>query len=131
MTDTAATPATPYMVMLVLQQIDRLDAVLSAWRAIGVPGATIVESTGTYARERRRHIASRFPFAQASPADMERGQFTLFAAVEDASWADRCLEAAESVVGDLSEPNTGIFLAWPLAQAKGIRKGGNRTEGAP
>ena len=54
--------------MLVLSQVDRLDDVLSAWRAIGIPGATIIESTGIYARERHRHIPARFFSRRAAGA---------------------------------------------------------------
>jgi len=34
------------MVMFVLQDTDRLDGVLDAWRAIGVSGVTIIETIG-------------------------------------------------------------------------------------
>jgi len=32
---------------------------------------------------------------------------------------EACLQATESVVGELSNPNTGIFAAWPISFAKG------------
>ena len=35
-----------YMVMFILDDPDRLDAVLDAWAKIGVSGTTIVESAG-------------------------------------------------------------------------------------
>ncbi len=50
-----------YMIMLVLDNPDQLDAVLEAWEGIGIRGATIVESTGIQ-RLRRRNIPMRYLF---------------------------------------------------------------------
>jgi hypothetical protein len=113
-----------YMVMLVLHRIALLDAVLDAWRAIGIGGATIVESVGLYRRQRqRKRLPLRFPFEQGLPQEEERGQYTIFAVVPDEMWVQRCLEAAESVTGNLDEPQSGIFASWPLGQCKGVFKG--------
>jgi hypothetical protein len=124
MTASERPDATPHIIMLVLSQVDRLDDVLSAWRAIGIPGATIIESTGIYARERHRHIPARFFFSAGGRGDAERGQFTLFAVVCDESFVERCLEATEEVIGDLNNPNTGMYVAWPVSHAKGITRSG-------
>jgi hypothetical protein len=35
------------------------------------------------------------------------------------------LAATESVLGDLSAPNTGIYIAWPLFFSKGIEEKNN------
>ena len=129
MTDRDRPGAMPHMLMLVLSEINRLDDVLNAWREIGIPGATIIESSGIYARERQRHIPARFLFSGGTRAGVERGQFTLFAVVCDESMAERCLEATESVIGDLGNPNTGIFVSWPLDIAKGITRPEDREEG--
>jgi hypothetical protein len=34
--------------------------------------------------------------------------------------AEQCLALTESVIGDLSQPDTGIFAAWPLSLVKGL-----------
>lgn len=114
--------ATPHIIMLVLSQVDRIDDVLAAWRRIGIPGATIIESTGIYARERHRHIPARFFFSAGGRGDAERGQFTLLAIVDEVSFVERCLAATEEVIGDLDNPNTGVLVSWPLYFAKGIRR---------
>ena len=47
-----------FMVMLVLDDCNCLDAVLDAWDQIGIDGVTIIESTGI---QRRRTLRARIP----------------------------------------------------------------------
>jgi hypothetical protein len=109
-----------YMVMLVLDDPSRLDAVVDAWAGVGISGATILESTGIYRhRAARRRVHARYNFAGAGTAG-EFGNYTLFAVVPDEAVARRCLEVVEGVVGDLDGPNTGVLAAWPLAMIKGV-----------
>jgi hypothetical protein len=39
--------------------------------------------------------------------------------VPNESDVQTCLSATETVTGDLSLPNSGMFAAWPLATVKG------------
>lgn len=110
-----------YMVMLVLDVPDRLDAVLDAWNAVGVRGATIAETTGVYKRQsRRRRVPAPFAIGSMGPAGLERGNYTLWTIVPDEETMQRCLAEAEKIVGDLDLPNTGVLAAWPLAFVKGV-----------
>lgn len=109
-----------YMVMIVLNDPERLDAVLEAWDQAGLPGATIIESMGIRRmRAGGTRLHARFAFGHA-PGKQEEGHYTLFAVVPDEASIQRCLEATESVVGDLDDPDTGILAAWPLARVKGV-----------
>lgn len=107
-----------YMVVFVLNDPDLLHRVLDAWEAAGISGVTIFESTGLH-RVKRRFIPMRF----VSPiGDGEESHLTLMAIVPDEAQVQACLAGAESVVGDLSQPDTGVFAAWPLAAVKGLHK---------
>lgn len=107
-----------YMVMFVLNDRDKLDAVLDAWEAAGIRGATVLDTFGMHRRKIKGHIAFRYVFEQPS-LNQEIGQFTLLAAVPNESDVQTCLSATETVTGDLSLPNSGMFAAWPLATVKG------------
>lgn len=108
------------MIMFVLDDPNQLDAVLDAWRAVGVSGVTIAESIGAYRRQVRR-VPGRYLFGLPALAECtEQCQYTLFAIVPDSRTVDACLHAAEEIVGDLVEPNTGVFAAWKLSVAKGV-----------
>ena len=110
-----------YMVMLVLDVPDRLDAVLDAWHAAGVSGATIAETTGVHRRRARRsHVAAPYAIGGHGPMGQEQGNYTLWTIVPDEATLQRCLAEAEKVVGDLNGPNTGVLAAWPLAFVKGV-----------
>ncbi len=50
----------------------------------------------------------------------EVGHLTLFAIVETQEQVNACLQATESVTGDLDGPNTDVFAAWPLTTVKGL-----------
>lgn len=109
-----------YMVMFVLDDPNRLDELLQAWEEAGITGATIIESTGIHQR-RRQTVHMRFLY-QATSSLEEKGHITLLAIVMDEQKAQDCLQATEALVGDLSDPRTGVFAAWPLALVKGVPK---------
>jgi hypothetical protein len=106
-----------YMIMLVLDDMNYLDAVLNAWERVGIRGATIIESTGIQ-RLKRKNVPMRFLFQSAGL--VEEGHYTLFVIVESDQMAHACLQATEGIVGNLDDPNTGVFAAWPLPIVKGV-----------
>lgn len=106
-----------FMVLLVLDNPDQLDAILQAWDRAGIRGATIIESTGIN-RRLKRLIPMRYFFQTQSGE--EEGHITLLAIVETQAQVEACLQATESVTGDLDGPNTGVFAAWPLTTVKGL-----------
>lgn len=109
-----------YMVMMVLDDCNCLDAVLEAWEKVGIGGVTIVESTGIQRRRiQQSRIPLRFDFEGLLHTDQE-GHYTLFAIVVGEEMAHRALAAAESVLGDLDKPHTGVLAAWPLTLVKGV-----------
>jgi len=109
-----------YMVMLILDVPDQLDAVLDAWKAAGIQGATITESMGVYRRQTRRgHVPARYALGGMA-SNGEEGNYTLWTIVPDEATARRGLAATEAVVGDLDGPNTGVLAAWPLTLVKGV-----------
>ncbi len=118
-----------HMVMLVIDDMDRLDEVLDAWLEVGVAGATIIESTGLH-RLRFKSLGARYSFGLPRASDrVEQGHYTVFVAVKDVGQARQCLAAAESVLGDLDDPHTGIFAAWPLTVSKGLLSAMGEYEG--
>lgn len=109
-----------YMIMLVLDQPDRLDDVLTAWEEAGITGATYIESSGLFRRTKRRTLVpARYVMPGLTEA-IERGNYTVFSIVRDEEQVQTALQATESVIGELSHPHTGVFTAWPLAVVKGI-----------
>jgi hypothetical protein len=106
-----------FMIFFVLDDPDRLDEVLDAWEKAGMSGVTIIESTGIH-RLKRQVTPMRYVFQRSSI--VEDGHYTLMAIVTDQAVVQACLQATESLIGDLSQPNTGVFAAWPLITVKGV-----------
>lgn len=106
-----------YMVLFILDDPAYLDELLTAWTEGGIKGATIIESTGLY-RHQRKLIPMRYLYT--SPQADEKDNVTILALVKDKETSEKCLEIIESVVGDLDEPHTGIFAAWPVESVKGL-----------
>jgi hypothetical protein len=106
-----------FMIMFVLDDPEFLDRILQSWTEAQIKGCTIVESTGSY-RSHHKHVPMRYAYGSETP--VEQGNVTIFAIVEHEDIVRACLEATERIVGNLDEPNTGVFAAWPLPIVKGV-----------
>lgn len=112
-----------YMCMFVLNDPDRLDEILEAWNAAGISGATILESTGSYRyRANLSKLHMRF-LPEAHQLMSDQFNYTLFVLVRERAQVDACLQVIEQVIGDLNNPNTGVFAFWPLELIKGVPSG--------
>ena len=110
-----------YALLFVLDDPERLDEVLTAWANIGVRGVTIMESTGWQRRRiQQSMLGARFDFASLAGGARLENHMTLFVVVESRAIVQKALEAAEAIVGNLDEPNTGILVAWPIEIVKGL-----------
>ena len=107
-----------YMIMFVLNDQSYLDQILDSWSKLGVTGATIIESTGSH-RRRLRRIPMRFTYSSEQYEDS--GNITLFVIVDNEKLVHRCLKGIERIVGDLNDPHTGVYSAWPLIIIEGIQ----------
>ncbi|MGH2541853.1 MAG: hypothetical protein ACRDIB_03595 [Ardenticatenaceae bacterium] len=113
------------LVLLVLDDPAKLDAVLSAWEAAGVRGATILESSGL--ARRKGYLQDDVPLFPSLASLIEgdrRHNATLFAIVDGQVEVQEVLARTEEVVGDLDDPLTGVFFATPLSYVKGVRDDG-------
>lgn len=106
-----------YMTFFVLDDPGKLTAILEALEKEGINGATIFESTGLH-RQQKKHLGLRYIYS-GTLMD-EDDNISVFAVVPDRQAVETCLRCVESVVGEMNNPNTGIFTAWELDVVKGI-----------
>ncbi len=119
-----------HMILFVLDNPDFLDDVLDAWEEIGVTGVTIIESTGISRYRRAKQIGTPLMAGlNRVMTSREEGHLTLLTIVMEENKVQQCIDAAERIVGNLSEPNTGVLAAWPLAVVKGVLDSSPKREG--
>lgn len=114
-----------YLVLLVLNDPDKLEELLIAWEENGVQGATVLFSTGlgrirqmdTW-RDDMPLIPSLRDFYEI-PENMNR---TIFTIVKNEAQVEAIVAATKKVVGELDEMETGLLLVLPVAQAYGVNK---------
>lgn len=113
-----------YLVIFVLDSPDLCQDILDAWEDAGAKGITILESTGI-GRVRQAGIRDDLPL-MPSLSDLfksaETHNRTLFSVVDDLDAAHALVEAAQSIVGDLEKPNSGLIFIAPLVEVYGLNK---------
>lgn len=110
-----------HLMMVILDDMKRLPDLLQAWREIGVPGATILESAGAY---RVETWLSRVGLGGLDRLfeSREVRRRTLIAAIEDDDLLARAVAETERVMGGFDRPDSGLLLVLPVTQVKGLHK---------
>ncbi len=118
-----------YLVLFVLHDPDYLEELLAAWEKLGVSGVTVLFSTGLGRLRQRQGMRDDLPLMPSledfyeAPEDLSR---TLFTTVSDHDMVEALLAATRNIVGNLDDPDTGLLLVLPVAEAYGLQKGRKR-----
>lgn len=115
----------PTMIILVLDDISKLDDVMLAWRRAGSRGITILQSSGAarlLAHKGVRDDLPLFPGLRFLAAHQEIHHRTLFTVLDDTVDLEAFFDATEAVTGKLDEPSTGVMLALPVTMVRGIQQ---------
>jgi hypothetical protein len=112
----------PNVIFVVTADQHKAYELLNEWKALGVPGATLLDSIGLHEARQRigRDDLPLFPslrnlLAQESP------QRTLFAVVGDEIDIEQLIAVSERVVGGFDKPNSGILFVVPVSHVRGLR----------
>ena len=109
-----------YMLIMVLDDAEHLNGVLQAWMDAGVPGITILESTGVNRVLPREQAGSMFAGFSSIFGSGRVGHNTLIAVIESMELAETAVKATESVTGKLADPHTGVVFVVPVAKTWGF-----------
>jgi nitrogen regulatory protein P-II 1 len=113
-----------YLILFVLDNPDKLEALLNAWEKAGTSGATVLASTGMN-RMLNSGVRDDIPLMPSLEDFYKRAEDyhrTLFTIVKDDEVLQKIVDATQSVVGDLNQPNTGVLVVLPTAQVYGLEK---------
>ena len=112
-----------FMILLVLNNPDHLDDVLTAWENAGVGGITVLPSTGLGRIRQKEGLRDDVPLIPGledfyhHESDISH---TLFTIVETEEITQKVLLATEEVIGDLDNPGNGILVVLPTISIHGL-----------
>jgi nitrogen regulatory protein PII len=112
-----------FMIMFILNDPDRCQDVLDAWEAAGVAGVTILRSTGLGRIRAKMGLTDDMPLIPSLDDFFQTDENlnrTLVSIIREKSVVDRVVQATQSVLGDLNQPNTGILVVLPVLEAYGL-----------
>jgi len=112
-----------YLLVLIVDDIDKCPAIFDAWEEIGITGITILESTGL-GRIRKafgyRDDLPLMPSIRNLLQSREEHHRTLLTLINEEALIDQAIAATESVLGPLEEPHKGIIFVLPVLRVVGI-----------
>lgn len=117
-----------FLVVLVVNDPSKCSDILDAWEEEGVPGVTILESTGL-GRLRRTGLRDDLPLMPSLRDLFESGEIhhrTLMSVVDDRSLVDKMIACTKKIIGDLEQPHTGFLFVLPVLEVHGM--GRHRTD---
>jgi hypothetical protein len=113
------------LVVLVLNDPDKTDDILTAWLAVGISGVTILDSSGLshqVSQHNLRDDLPLFPSLEDLLRSREEHHRTLFVVVPDGFDVEALVAATEKITGTLDKPHTGILFTIPVSRAWGLHR---------
>jgi nitrogen regulatory protein PII len=111
-----------FLVIATIDDLDLLEDVLDAWRAVGVTGATVFETSGM-GRVMAGGLRDDVPLLPrlSDFINVRRDSSrTIFSVVSDEALVDAMVEAAQRIVGEFNLPHTGVLYVIPVLRAYGL-----------
>jgi CBS domain-containing protein len=110
-----------HLLIVILDDLKWMPALLGAWQAIGLPGATILASAGAYRTTTWLSRVGLGALDRIFEVEEVRRR-TLLVAVEGDALLEQAIAEAERVVGGFDRPQSGLLLVLPVAQVRGLHK---------
>lgn len=114
------------LLIVILHNLEHLPDLLEAWKEAGIPGITLLPSSGGFEAARqlqRSGLAGLLSvFEHSSPP-----QRTLMSLIDNPETLAVAISEAERVVGGFGRPRSGILFTLPVGQALGLQKWGNTS----
>lgn len=109
------------LLVLVLDQEERVSDVLEAWEQMGVPGVTMLNSTGSTHENQETRDDLPFVVSLRSVLEaQEKETRTLFSVIENDSVVEQAAAAVLRIIPDFAEGHRGIMFTTPILQLWGM-----------
>ncbi|HLU26117.1 MAG TPA: hypothetical protein VKZ58_10480 [Longimicrobiales bacterium] len=107
------------LLVVVINQEEKLDEILSGFVELGITGATIISSEGM-----GRVLAHDIPIFAGLQSLVERSRprnQTIFSVIEEDEKVDGAFALLQEVCGDFNDPATGIAFTIPVNRVIGLK----------
>lgn len=118
-----------HLLVVILNDLSHLPELMKAWRKVGVPGVTILDSLGGYRAENWLKRIGFRGFGWLLDSGVY-GQRTLLSLIEGEELLEQAIAEADRVVGGFDSPHSGILFTIPVGQSIGLKKW-NQVSGQP
>ncbi len=106
------------LLIAVINEEEKLDAILSGMVELGITGATIINSEGM-GRVLSHDVPIFAGLELLALRSRPRNQ-TIFSVIREDEKVDGVLNLLREVIGDLDNPGTGIAFTVPISQVVGL-----------
>jgi nitrogen regulatory protein P-II 1 len=106
------------LLIVVINQEEKLDEILSGFVELGITGATIIGSEGM--GRVLAHDVPIFAGVERLMAGSRPKNQTIFSVIREDAKVDGALALLREVCGDLSDPATGIAFTVPVNRVVGL-----------
>ncbi len=112
------------LLVAVLREEEKCQAVMERWHAAGVKGITMIasEGMGDMQDQLARDDVPLLPSLRSLFESSEISHRTVFSLIDDDATLERAIAGAIEVVGDFDVPDTGIMFVVPVLRAWGLQR---------
>ena len=106
------------LLVLILNKVEKLEEVLEGYLEVGITGSTIIDSVGMghfLSEEVPIFAGLRFMFAGAKPHNK-----VIMSVIQEEK-EEEAIGLLRNILGDLSEPGTGIVFTLPVERVEGLK----------
>lgn len=111
-----------HALVLILNETEYMEDILNGLMAIGVKGATILDSQGMGSKILARNYSSSNLFGTLKTAFDREHPYnkTIFTIIEGEELLHKAMETIQAIAGDLSKPGEGLMFTVPVGHVMGM-----------
>ncbi len=106
------------LLVCIINQEEKLEAILAGFLELGVTGATVIRSEGM-----GRVLSQDVPVLANLQTLLSRSRpqnSTVMSVIESNETLDKAILLVQNICGDLTQPSTGILFTLPIGRVEGL-----------